>query len=136
MGSIRRAVFIACSAALVFAGGILTGRLRAQQPTLTAPANPAPYYIVNFVDITPDNKDAAVAVIKQYVVDMRKEPGNQRADALSQLNRINHFVIYEIWQNQDAFRKHEASASTRQFRDKIGPMLGAPFDERPHFKIE
>jgi quinol monooxygenase YgiN len=136
MSSIRRAVILVSSAALVFAGGILAGRLRAQQPALTAPANPSPYYVVDFVDIAPGNANESVALIKQYIIDAHKEPGIQRVEALSQISRTNHFVIYEVWQNEDAFHKHEAAASTRQFRDKIGPMLGAPYDQRAHFKIE
>jgi quinol monooxygenase YgiN len=133
----RWAMAILFSAALIFAGGILSGRLRAQQSAaLVAPANPTPYYVINFVDIVPGNKDASLAAIKAYVDATRKESGNQRAEALSQINRTNHFVIYEVWDNQDAFTRHEASASTREFREKIGPMIGAPFDQRPHFKIE
>ena len=136
MRSIRWAVLSLSLAALVFGGGILAGRLRAQQPAASAPAHPAPYYVITFVDIVPNNRDAAVAVIKQYVADMRKQPGNQSAEGLVQLNRLNHFFIYEVWQNQEAFQKHEADASTLQFRNKVAPMLGAPFDERPHFKLE
>ncbi len=136
MRSIRSAAIVLSLTVLVSGGEILAGWLHAQQPTLTAPANPSPYYIVNFVDITPDNKDAAVATLKQYVIDMRKESGNLRAEALVQLNRVNHFVVYEEWQNEAAFKKHEGSATTLQFRNRIGPMLGAPFDERPHFKLE
>jgi len=136
MRSIRSAAIVLSLTVLLLGGGTLAGWLRAQQPTLTAPANPSPYFIINFVDITPDNKDAAVAILKQYVADMRKEPGNLRAEALVQLNRVNHFVLYEEWQNEAAFKKHEGSATTLQFRNKVGPIIGAPFDERPHFKLE
>ena len=46
----------------------------------------------------------------------------------------NHFFLYEVWQNEDAFNKHEAA--TREFRTKIQPDLGAPFDQRAHSKLE
>lgn len=123
-------------AVLVCGGGILAGRLRAQQPAPAVPAHPSPYYVINFVDSVPNYREAAVAALKQYVADMRKEPGNQSAEALVQLNRPNHFFLYEVWQNDEAFQKHEASATTLEFRNKIQPMLGAPFDERAHFKLE
>lgn len=138
MTSIHRALIVLASAALLVGAGILAGRLRAQQPpapALTAPANPSPYYVVDFVDIAPGNP-ASIDLIKQYVRDSRKEPGSQRIEALAQISRTNHFVVYEIWENEDAFHKHEASATTRQFREKIQATLGAPFDQRPHFKIE
>jgi quinol monooxygenase YgiN len=132
MRSIRPAVILLVSATLVFAGGMLTGRLRAQQ----SGASPTPYYVITFVDLIPPNKDAGVALLKQYVVDTRKAPGNQAAQALTQINRPNHLMLYEVWQNEDAFNKHEGDAATREFRTKMQPMLGAPFDQRAHSKLE
>jgi quinol monooxygenase YgiN len=132
MRSIRPAVFLLLSAALVFAGGMLTGRLRAQQ----SGASPSPYYVITFVDLIPPNKDSGVALLKQYVDTTRKEPGNQTALALTQISRPNHLFLYEVWQNEDAFNKHESNAATRDFRTKMQPMLGAPFDQRAHSKLE
>jgi quinol monooxygenase YgiN len=132
MRSIRPVVVLLLSAALVFAGGMLTGRLRAQQ----SGASPSPYYVITFVDLIPPNKDSGVALLKQYVDTTRKEPGNQSALALTQISRPNHLFLYEVWQNEDAFKKHESNAATRDFRTKMQPMLGAPFDQRAHSKLE
>ena len=132
MRSIRPAVFLLLSAALVFAGGMLTGRLRAQQ----SGASPSPYSVITFVDLIPPNQDSGVALLKQYVDTTRKEPGNQTALALTQISRPNHLFLYEVWQNEDAFNKHESNAATRDFRTKMQPMLGAPFDQRAHSKLE
>jgi quinol monooxygenase YgiN len=130
MRSIRPVLFLLVSAALIFAGGMLTGRLRAQQ------SGASPYYVITFVDLIPPNKDAGVALLKQYVDATRKEPGNQTALALTQISRPNHLFLYEVWQNEDAFNKHESNAATRDFRTKIQPGLGAPFDQRAHSKLE
>jgi len=132
MRSIRPVVVLLLSAMLVFAGGMLTGRLRAQQ----SGASPSPYYVITFVDLIPPNKDSGVALLKQYVDTTRKEPGNQSALALTQISRPNHLFLYEVWQNEDAFNKHESNAATRDFRTKMQPMLGAPFDQRAHSKLE
>ena len=132
MRSIRPAVILLLSAALIFPGVLLTGRLRAQQSA----ASPSPFYVITFVDLIPPNKDAGVALLKQYVDTTRKEPGNQSAQALTQINRTNHLFLYEVWQNEEAFTRHESNAATREFRTKIQPMLGAPFDQRPHSKLE
>jgi quinol monooxygenase YgiN len=132
MRSIRRAMILLFSAALVFAGGLLTTRLRAQQ----SGSNVSPYYVITFVDLIPPNKDAGMSLLKQYVDATRKEPGNQTALALTQISRPNHFMLYEVWQNEDAFNKHESNAATREFRTKIQPDLGAPFDQRAHSKLE
>lgn len=132
MRSIRPALILLISASLVLGGATLTGRLRAQQPA----SSPTPFYVITFVDLIPPNKDAGVALLKQYVETTRKEPGNQTALALTQINRPNHLFLYEVWQNEDAFNKHESNAATREFRTKIQPMLGAPFDQRSHSKLE
>jgi quinol monooxygenase YgiN len=132
MRLIRPAVVLLICAALVFGGGVLTGRLRAQQ----SGASPSPYYVITFVDLIPPTKDQGVTLLKQYVDTTRKEAGNQSALALTQINRPNHLFLYEIWQNEDAFNKHESNAATRDFRTKIQPMLGAPFDQRAHSKLE
>jgi quinol monooxygenase YgiN len=130
MRFIRSAMIVIVCAAVLFAGGLLTGRLRAQQSGVT------PYYVITFVDLIPPTKDQGVALLKQYVDTTRKEPGNQTALALTQISRPNHLFLYEVWQNEDAFNKHESNAATREFRSKIQPMLGAPFDQRAHSKLE
>jgi quinol monooxygenase YgiN len=132
MRSIRKPLIVLLSAALLIAGGLLAGRLGAQQ----SGASPSPFYVITFVDLIPPNKDAGVALLKQYVDTTRKAPGNQTALALTQISRPNHFMLYEVWQNEEAFNKHEADAATREFRTKMQPMLGAPFDQRPHSKLE
>ena len=130
MRFIRSAMILTVCAAVLFAGGLLTGRLRAQQSGVT------PYYVITFVDLIPPTKDQGVALLKQYVDTTRKESGNQTALALTQISRPNHLFLYEVWQNEDAFNKHESNAATREFRTKIQPMLGAPFDQRAHSKLE
>jgi len=132
MRSIRPAVILLICAALFFGGGVLTGRLRAQQSA----ASPSPFYVITFVDLIPPGKDQGVVLLKQYVDTTRKEPGNQTTLALTQISRPNHLFLYEVWQNEDAFNKHESNAATRDFRTKIQPMLGAPFDQRAHSKLE
>ena len=132
MRSIRPAAILLICAAMIFAGALLTGRLRAQQSA----ASVSPYYVITFVDLIPPNKDAGTALLKQYVDATRKESGNQTALALTQISRPNHFMLYEVWQNEDAFNKHESNAATREFRTRIQPDLGAPFDQRAHSKLE
>ena len=132
MRSIRMAVILLVSAAVLISGGLLAGRLRAQQSA----ASPAPFYVLTFVDLIPPNKDTGVALLKQYVDTARKEPGNESAMALTQINRPNHLMLYEVWQNEAAFNKHEGDAATREFRTKMQPMLGSPFDQRLHSKLE
>ena len=105
----------------------------AAAPVPTQP--PGPVHIVTFVDITPNIKDAGTAYCKQYVADTRKDTGVTSVQLLAQTNRPNHLVIYEVWQNQAAYEKHTTLAHTKDFHAKMVPIIGSPFDERPHYVV-
>lgn len=105
----------------------------AAAPVPTQP--PGPVHIVTFVDITPNNKDAGTAYCKQYVADTRKDAGITSVQLLAQTNRPNHLVIYEVWQNEAAYEKHTTLAHTKDFHTKMVPIIGSPFDERPHYVV-
>ena len=118
-------------------GGLIYGS-RAQQNPLQRRRDPSLVYVVSFIDFAGGSAAATEGAkdIQQYVQDTRKDPGNMRCEALSQLNRTNHLVVIEVWQNQDAFEKHESAEHTKAFRAKIQPILGAPFDERLHSLVQ
>lgn len=126
--------------ALLLAGALFTRHAAAQgvnaQGQLIAPKDPAPLYVVIFADLTPDNVAKGTELVKQYVLDTKKDPGNVRSEMLAQSNRTNHFMLLQVWQNTAAFEKHEEAQHTKDFREKTQPMLGAPFDQRLHFQVE
>jgi len=87
-------------------------------------------YAVTHVDVTPPNKDDCIVMLKKLADDARKEPNSLQFEAWQQNNRANHFTVAEIWKNRAAVDTHVASASTKEFREKLGPMSGALYDER------
>jgi quinol monooxygenase YgiN len=89
-------------------------------------------YVVNHVDVTGENADAASALLQRYGADTRKDKGALRVEAAVQMARPNHFVVIEVWRDKAAYDAHVDAAHTKQFREKIQPMLGSPFDERLH----
>jgi quinol monooxygenase YgiN len=102
-----------------------------------APAQPAgPVHVVTFVDITPNNREAGTELLKQYVSDTRKDPGVTRAELLVQSNRNNHLMLDIVYQNQAAYDRHVEAQHTKDFMNKMIPMIGAPFDERPHYALQ
>ena len=134
----RRTLAVAVLLVSIAVAGTLTYQAQAQQPAAPAPAPtqpPGPVYVVTFVDITPNNRDAGTAFCKQYVADTRKDPGITSAELLAQTNRTNHLVIYEVWQNLAAFDRHQALAHTKEFRAKMAPIIGSPFDQRLHYTV-
>jgi quinol monooxygenase YgiN len=89
-------------------------------------------YIVTHVDSVPTQVASSTKLLKQYAADTRKEPGAVRVEVLTQISRPNHFTIVEVWKDKQAYEAHEAAAHTRKFREEMLPLLGSPFDERPH----
>jgi quinol monooxygenase YgiN len=87
-------------------------------------------YAVTHVDVIPPSKDDCIVMLKKLADDTRKEPSAERFEAWQQNNRANHFTVAEIWKNRAAHEAHVAAATTKEFREKLGPMSGALYDER------
>jgi quinol monooxygenase YgiN len=87
-------------------------------------------YAITHVDVTPPNKDECIVMLKKLADDTRKEPGSLQFEAWQQNNRGNHFTVTEIWKSRAAIDGHVVTASTKEFREKLGPMSGALYDER------
>jgi quinol monooxygenase YgiN len=87
--------------------------------------------VVTHVDVPPPQKDQTETWLKRIAEDSRKDDGNVLYEVFQQTApRTNHFTVFEIWRDRNAFDAHEMKAHTRQFREALGPMLGAPYDER------
>jgi quinol monooxygenase YgiN len=119
-------------AALFVALGLAGGYTISARALQGAQASGNMLYVAVFVDVTPPNTAAGTKALQQYVADSRKDPGLVRMEAVAQNGRENHFVIFAVWRDQQAFDAHEAAAHTKAFRTTMGPLLGAPFDQRLH----
>jgi quinol monooxygenase YgiN len=92
--------------------------------------------VVTHVDVPPPFKDTTVPLLQQLAEASRKDGGNQRFEVQQQGNRPNHFTVVEQWADQKAYDAHVMAAHTRQFRDKLGPMSGALYDERLYRAVD
>jgi quinol monooxygenase YgiN len=89
------------------------------------------FYVVTHVDVPPPRKDETEKLLRSLAAETTKEPGNLRFEVFQQLApRTNHFTVYGIWNDERAFEAHELKPHTRQFREALGPLLGAPYDQR------
>ncbi len=95
-----------------------------------AKEQPQRLYVVTYIDVYPNFADDTKKLLTQFAADSRKDEGFVRMEVLLDVARANHFTLTEVWQSRQAFDAHSASAHTKQMRDKMGPMIGAPFDER------
>jgi quinol monooxygenase YgiN len=93
-------------------------------------------YVVTHADLLGPNVPAGKKLLQQYVADSRKDKGSIRIEVYEQVSRLNHHMIVEVWESQQAYDAHIASAHTVQFRHELDPMLGSPYDERLHHLLE
>jgi quinol monooxygenase YgiN len=130
-----RRILVAVLLVGVAFAGTFAYRAQAQQAPAAAPVPAGPVHVITFVDITPDNRVNGTALCKQYAADTRKDPGVTRVDLLAQSNRPNHLVLDIVFENQAAYERHVAAAHTKDFHNKMVPIIGSPFDERPHYIV-
>ena len=95
-----------------------------------AKAGGAAVAVVTHVDVIPPQRENGTTITKQLAEDGRKDPGNLRFEAVTQVNRQNHFTVIELWRDQKAADAHSMAAHTRAYRDKLAPASGALYDER------
>jgi quinol monooxygenase YgiN len=86
--------------------------------------------VVTHVDVIPPQRENGTAITKQLADESRKEAGSLRFEAVTQVNRQNHFTVIEVWKTRAAADAHSGAAHTVGFRDKIAPASGALYDER------
>lgn len=86
--------------------------------------------VVTHVDVIPPQRENGTAITRQLADDGRKDEGNLRFEAVTQVNRQNHFTVIELWRDRKAADAHSMAAHTRAFREKLGPASGALYDER------
>lgn len=88
-------------------------------------------HVVAHVDVAGAGALAESPGILRRLADAsRSEPGSVRFEVLQHAMRLNHFTVFETWQNQQALDAHAATAHAKQYRDAIQPISGSPLDER------
>jgi quinol monooxygenase YgiN len=95
-----------------------------------AAAKSGALYVVTYVDVFPNFTDTTIKALQQFAADSRKDAGLVRFEFLQDVARTNHFSIVEVWSNRQAYDAHLTQAHSKQFREKIQPGMGSPFDER------
>ena len=102
----------------------------AMSPTPASTTPPAGVIVMTHVDVPPPLLAELEPLLKAVAEASRKEPGALGFNVLQQTSRKNHFTTVEAWQSVKAVDTHNSGSAARQFRDKLGPMLGALYDQR------
>ena len=114
----------------------MTGSSRGPYDPARAQGAVGPIHVATYVEVRSASGKDGIKLLKQYRDGSRKKNGNLRSEVAQEIGRANRFVVLEIWQDQAALDAHGKSAGTNAFRDKLGPMLGALYDERIYRAVD
>lgn len=92
-------------------------------------------HVFTHVDVPPPRQAELEPLLRSLQAASAKIPTAVRFDVLQQTNRKNHFTVVETWVGQSALDRAAAGPAQREFRDKLGPMLGALYDHRIYRQI-
>ena len=93
--------------------------------------------VVTHVDVPPPRREEAEALLKTVAEESRKDEGSVRYDVFQQSPaRTNHFTVLATWKDVKAFESHEMKPHVRRYREALGPMLGALYDDRLYKPID
>src|SRR5262245_29086273 len=92
--------------------------------------------VVTHIDVIPQQRENGTAIVKQLAEDSRGDAGNLRFEAVTQVNRQNHFTLIEVWRDRQSAEAHSTVGHTRAFREKLAPASGALYDERFYSVLE
>jgi len=81
-------------------------------------------YVDDFIRATIDNHENTV-----------KEPGNIRFDFLSDANDKTKFVLYEVFESEEAVAAHKTTAHYLRWRDTVADWMAQPRQGLRHSAI-
>jgi quinol monooxygenase YgiN len=87
-------------------------------------------YVLTHVDVFPNYKEEAIALVTALAEASRKMPGNLLFDVVQVDGHPNHFTLLTGWRDRAAFDAALTAAATKDFRRRLTPLEGALYDER------
>jgi quinol monooxygenase YgiN len=102
-------------------------------PQLDARAN---FYVVAHMDIASPDRAGIETSLHKLAAAARRSDGNSGFEILQQTDHPNHYNLVSAWLGESPFRAFAASATAREFRLTIAPLLGSPYDERLFRRVD
>jgi quinol monooxygenase YgiN len=87
------------------------------------------------VDVAPSDLSQVVTALRKLAAAARQSDGNRGFELLQQINRPNHFNLISAWVGETPLYAFAAKPATREIRRILGPLLGAPYDERFYRRV-
>ena len=95
-------------------------------------------FILSHMDVTPPQVPTLLELMKPLTENSANEAGALAYEILRQgtmPDTGNHFRLFEVWANEKAWEDHNMARATQEFRNKLGPILGTPYDQRKYARL-
>ena len=79
-----------------------------------------------FVDVKPENVEDFRKITLYNHENSRKEAGNVRFDVLQDNNDSTKFVLYEVFENDEAAAFHKTTKHYLKWRETVAPYMASP----------
>ena len=79
-----------------------------------------------FVDVKPENVEDFRKITLYNHENSRKETGNVRFDVLQDNNDPTKFVLYEVFENDEAAAFHKTTEHYLKWRETVAPYMASP----------
>ncbi len=104
-------------------------------PAQPPPVPDGPRYVVTYLEVRPWASAITAGAARKFRDEMRKAPGNLRAEALQRFRQMNQLVLLTVWKDQAAVDAYAKAAAGTRFVEEVKKVLVAPVDERVHFAL-
>jgi quinol monooxygenase YgiN len=88
-------------------------------------------YLVSYIEVVPAQKNQATSLLRELAAASLRDAGVVRFEVLQRTAPSYHFLVLEVWKDQQSHDGHAAVTHTKQFQDKLKGLLMAPVDDRP-----
>jgi autoinducer 2-degrading protein len=78
------------------------------------------------VRVVPEQAEAFIAKTRANAEATRREARNVRFDVLRAVDDGSRFFLYEVYEDEEAFREHQRSAHYLAWRDAVAPLMAEP----------
>lgn len=127
MKSLLSAAF---AAVLMLAG--LTHTAKAGEAFSPPGPDQGPVYATTYYEVSLQNANQALAILKEYRDAARRESGAVSSDLLQEVGHQSRFVVNEVWQTMGAYTTHTTAAARTALHLKMRPIEYGPPDTRLH----
>ena len=77
------------------------------------------------LDIVPAERENYLAAIKENGAAAAREPGCRRFDILNLSSDPNHFLLYEVYDNEAAFKAHRETEHFKKYAATTAKMVAS-----------